>query len=46
MTIAYDNTLLPGKPVRSDMRRLLPGSSLMGLLSVAQRMALLLVGME
>ena len=32
MTIAYDNTLLPDKPVRWNMRRLLLGSSLMGLL--------------
>ena len=46
MTIAYDNTLLPDKPVRWDMRRLLLGSSLMGLLSVAQSMGLLLAGME
>jgi H+-transporting ATPase len=46
MTIAYDNTLLPKKPVRWDMRRLLLGSSLMGLLSVAQSFGLLLIGME
>jgi H+-transporting ATPase len=46
MTIAYDNTLLPDKPVRWDMRRLLLGSSLMGLLSVAQSFGLLLIGME
>ena len=46
MTIAYDNTLLPRKPVRWNMRRLLLGSSLLGLLSVAQSFGLLLVGME
>jgi H+-transporting ATPase len=46
MTIAYDNTLLPGEPVRWHMRRLLLGSSFMGLLSVAQTFSLLLVGME
>ena len=46
MTIAYDNTLLPKKPVRWNMRRLLLGSSLMGLLSVAQSFGLLLIGME
>ena len=46
MTIAYDNTLLPKQPVRWNMRRLLLGSSLMGLLSVAQSFGLLLVGME
>ncbi|QDT41606.1 Calcium-transporting ATPase 1 [Gimesia alba] len=46
MTIAYDNTLLPDKPVRWNMRRLLTISSLMGLLSVAQTFTLLLIGME
>jgi len=46
MTIAYDNTLLPDKPVRWNMRRLLLGSSFMGLLSVAQSFGLLLIGME
>jgi H+-transporting ATPase len=46
MTIAYDHTLLPKKPVRWDMRRLLLGSSLLGLLSVAQSFGLLLIGME
>ena len=46
MTIAYDNTLLPDKPVRWNMRRLLLGSSLMGLLSVAQSFGVLLIGME
>lgn len=46
MTIAYDNTLLPKEPVRWHMRRLLLGSSFMGLLSVVQTFALLLIGME
>jgi len=46
MTIAYDKTLLPDKPVRWDMRRLLLGSSLLGLLSVAQSFGVLLIGME
>ncbi|MEM8679815.1 MAG: plasma-membrane proton-efflux P-type ATPase [Planctomycetota bacterium] len=46
MTIAYDNTLLPQTPVRWNMRRLLFGASLMGLLSVAQTFGLLLITME
>ncbi len=46
MTIAYDNTLLPKEPVRWHMRRLLLGSSFMGLLSVIQTFTLLLIGME
>jgi H+-transporting ATPase len=46
MTIAYDNTLLPKEPVRWNMRRLLLGSSLMGLLSVVQTFGLLLIAME
>jgi H+-transporting ATPase len=46
MTIAYDNTVLPKRPVRWNMRRLLVGSSLLGILSVAQTFGLLLVGME
>lgn len=46
MTIAYDNTLLPKEPVRWNMRRLLLGSSFMGLLSVAQTFGLLMIGME
>ncbi len=44
MTIAYDNTLLPKSPVRWNMRRLLFGASLMGLLSAAQTFGLLLIG--
>ena len=46
MTIAYDNTLLPKEPVRWHMRRLLLGSSFMGVLSVFQTFGLLLLGME
>ncbi|WP_428356630.1 plasma-membrane proton-efflux P-type ATPase [Methyloprofundus sp.] len=46
MTIAYDNTLLPKEPVRWNMRRLLLGSSFMGLLSVIQTFGLLMIGME
>jgi len=46
MTIAYDRTYLPKEPVHWNMRRLLLGSSLMGLLSVAQTFGLLMVGME
>jgi H+-transporting ATPase len=46
MTIAYDNTLLPKEPVRWNMRRLLLGSSFMGLFSVVQTFGLLLIGMR
>ncbi|MCG7521805.1 plasma-membrane proton-efflux P-type ATPase [Ruegeria sp. Ofav3-42] len=46
MTIAYDNTNLPKAPVRWNMRRILFGASLMGVLSVVQTFGLLLVGME
>lgn len=46
MTIAYDRTQLPAAPVRWNMRRLLLGASLMGLLSMAQSFGLLLIGME
>ncbi len=46
MTIAYDNTNLPKAPVRWDMRRILFGASLMGILSVVQTFGLLLIGME
>lgn len=46
MTIAYDNTLLPKKPVRWQMRRLLVLSSFMGLMSVAQSFGLLIIGMS
>ena len=46
MTIAYDNTLLRKEPVRWHMRRLLMGSTLMGMLSVVQTFIILLVGMK
>lgn len=46
MTIAYDNTNLPKAPVRWDMRRILFGASLMGVLSVIQTFGLLMIGME
>lgn len=46
MTIAYDNTYLPKKPIRWDMRRILVGASLMGLLSIVQTFGLLLIGMH
>jgi len=46
MTIAYDNTLVPPRPVHWQMRRLLFGASIIGLFSIAQTLALLLVGME
>jgi H+-transporting ATPase len=46
MTIAYDNTELPKKPVRWQMRRLLVVSSLMGLGAVVQSFGLLMIGME
>lgn len=46
MTIAYDNTLLPPKPVRWNMRRLLLIASFMGLLSIVQTFGLLLIGEE
>ncbi|WP_420583884.1 plasma-membrane proton-efflux P-type ATPase [Ruegeria sp.] len=46
MTIAYDNTYLPKKPIRWDMRRILLGASLMGLLSIVQTFGLLLIGMH
>ncbi len=46
MTIAYDNTQLRKEPVRWHMRRLLMGSTLMGMLSVVQTFIILLVGMK
>ncbi|MEM7075295.1 MAG: plasma-membrane proton-efflux P-type ATPase [Pseudomonadota bacterium] len=46
MTIAYDNTFLPRTPVRWDMRRILFGACLMGLLSICQTFGVLLIGME
>ncbi len=46
MTIAYDNTTLPEKPVRWHMRRLLVVSSFMGLMSIAQSFGLLIIAMS
>ncbi|WKT59988.1 plasma-membrane proton-efflux P-type ATPase [Microbulbifer thermotolerans] len=46
MTIAYDNTLVPSKPVHWQMRQLLLGASIIGLFSIAQSLGLLLIGME
>ena len=46
MTIAYDNTELPKKPVRWHMRRLLLISGIMGLAAVVQSFGLLMIGME
>ncbi len=43
MTIAYDNTPLPPKPVRWQMRRLLLVSSFMGLMAVAQTFGLMII---
>jgi H+-transporting ATPase len=43
MTIAYDNTRLPGQPVRWHMRRLLLVSGFMGLMSVAETFGLLIL---
>ncbi len=45
MTIAYDNTYLPKEPVRWNIRKLLLGSTYLGLLSVVQTFGLLLIGM-
>jgi H+-transporting ATPase len=45
MTIAYDNTRIDEKPVRWHMTRVLAGSAVMGMLSVAQSFGLLLIGM-
>ena len=46
MTIAYDRTPLPSRPVRWRMRRLLLESGFMGLLSIVQTFGLLIIGME
>jgi H+-transporting ATPase len=45
MTIAYDNTRLDERPVRWHMTRVLSGSAVMGMLSVAESFGLLLIGM-
>jgi H+-transporting ATPase len=46
MTIAYDNVPAASKPVRWDMRRIFVFSALMGLLSLAESVGLLLIGFE
>lgn len=46
MTIAYDNTLLPKRPLRWQMKKLLLISGVMGTMAVAQSFGLLLIGME
>ena len=46
MTIAYDNVPVSPKPVRWDMHRILVFSTLMGILSLAESLGLLLVGLE
>ena len=46
MTIAYDNTPVPEKPIRWRMPRILSVSAVLGLFSVAQAFGLLLIGLE
>ena len=46
MTIAYDNVPTSPKPERWDMHRILGFSCLMGVLSLAQSLGLLLIGLE
>jgi H+-transporting ATPase len=46
MTIAYDNVSASPKPERWNMHRVLGFSCLMGLLSLAQSLGLLLIGLE
>ena len=46
IAIAYDKTILRKKPVRWHMRRLLFGSSLMGVFSILQTFGLLFVGVH
>ncbi|MCK5697760.1 MAG: plasma-membrane proton-efflux P-type ATPase [Gammaproteobacteria bacterium] len=46
MTIAYDNTPTPTKPVRWEMKKILFVSSFMGMAAVAQSFGLLMIGME
>jgi len=44
MTIAFDNALVPPKPVRWQMERVLTISSILGLLAVVQSFGLLYIG--
>jgi H+-transporting ATPase len=46
MTIAYDNTPVPARPIRWHMPHLLGVAAALGLFSVAQSFGLLLIGME
>jgi H+-transporting ATPase len=46
MTIAYDNVSAAPRPERWDMHRVLVFSCLMGLLSFAESMGMLLIGLE
>src|SRR5690606_26030360 len=46
MTIAYDNVTPSPRPERWDMHRVLVFSGLMGLLSFAESLGLLLIGLE
>ena len=46
MTIAYDNVAVAPRPQRWDMHRVLVFSGLMGLLSFAESLGLLLIGLE
>jgi H+-transporting ATPase len=46
MTIAYDNVTPSPKPERWDMHRVLAFAGLMGLLSFAESLGLLLIGLE
>ncbi|MCF8038907.1 MAG: plasma-membrane proton-efflux P-type ATPase [Desulfohalobiaceae bacterium] len=44
MTIAYDRTFLPPKPVRWEMKRVITVSTALGLIGVAETFLLLLIG--
>ncbi|WP_261324463.1 plasma-membrane proton-efflux P-type ATPase [Microbulbifer agarilyticus] len=46
MTIAYDNTREPARPVHWQIHRLLFGAGVLGLFAIAQTVGLLLIGME
>ena len=46
MTIAYDNTPVPERPIRWHMPHLLAVAATLGLFSVVQSFGLLLIGME
>ncbi|WP_299594121.1 plasma-membrane proton-efflux P-type ATPase [uncultured Microbulbifer sp.] len=46
MTIAYDNTRVPPKPMHWHMYRLLFCAGILGLFAIAQTVGLLLIGME